>query len=415
MASFSGSDDTETDNSNRDSNGPTDTSECSSGSESPSHSLKVLITGGCGFLGRHIGRRVFESLPSDTVIMLLDSNGAGARAAIQMIDPNVRDEKTHERIKLKIVDITNRRDLCDVFNQFQPNVVFHCAGLSELSATIDDKLMCDRMQKINEQGTRHVVHACQTSGVEVLIYTGSLAQVLPNERQKSRLKVDEFYVNPTTSNLLAHSYGQSKQRGEEIVLTAARSRNGSLRACSIRCPPLYGECDTSFIPNVVLAAQKYFGLYPHCGDSTYSMEAMYVENAAHAHLCAARKLMGNESIREKVNGRFFYVGDDTPKQWAVQFYMSFLGRLGFKSLPSIRMPIVIATILFYIFVCIILFIHVFFDSNVPSPILNYRRQIKVLAVDHCVDWDRARRFLGYSPLVDYQTGFNRSIAHYQAL
>ncbi len=371
--------------------------------------LKVLITGGCGFLGRHIARCVYNDL-SHSSIILLDVSPGNYLSCCQTI---AGEDGQHDRIELAVADITNRTELDCVFRKHHPSIVFHCAGLSELSATIDDELIIDRMHKANVNGTRCVVNACNANGVKILVYTGSLGQALPTRYKKNKLIVDERFPDPK-GNLLARSYGETKGLGERSVLNAASQDGHGLRTCSIRCPPLYGEYDDSFIPNVVLGARKFFGLYPRCGNPGFTMAAAYVGNAAHCHVLAALKLLDRKKqVRHSVNGKFFYVADDTPCQWAADFNMSFLSRLGFLALPWLRFPKIIVTMCFYFFVAVLLFFHVFFDSNFPSPVLNYRRQIKVLAVDHDVIYQNAKNVLGYSPPIDYRTAFDRSIVWYE--
>ncbi len=394
-------------------NGTTSTSDASSLCTTPPTPLNVLITGGCGFLGRHIGRCVYQSMDSrftDSKLMLLDRSSGGFKSCKQMI---CGDEKDN-RIELGLADITNTHQLNNCFGSFQPDIVFHCAGMSELSAIIDDRLMYDRMEEANVIGTRCVVDACKENGVKVLIYTGSIAQVLPKQSQ-NQLQIDEGYISPI-GNLLAQSYGKTKMTAERIVLWAGQTPHRRLRTCSIRCPPLYGEFDSSFIPNIVLAAQKHFDLYPPLGNSSYSMAAMYVGNAAHAHVCAASKLLHKDTnIRELVNSKFFIIGDKTPPCWMYDFSFSFLREFGYRSLwpRYLRMPIVITTIFFYMFIAVILFFHAFFHINFPSPILNYRKQIKIVSVNHIVIWCRAKQVLGYSPILCYETAFDRSVTWYK--
>ena len=402
------SSDEESDIVEKDSGTPNTSDEAPSRCTTPPIPLKVLITGGCGFLGSHIARCVYNRF-TDSKLMLLDNNCGGFKGCKKMICGNEEDK----RIELGPVDVTNDRQLNKCFSIFQPDVVFHCAGMSELSAIINERLVSDRMNEVNVFGTQCVVNACKTNGVRVLVYTGSIAQVLPKKSRK-QLVVDEGY-DFLNGNLLARSYGQSKMAGEKIVRDAGQRDDDCLKTCSIRCPPLYGEFDTNFIPNIALAAQKYFNLYPPFGNPDHTMAAMYVVNAAHAHVCAAEKLLHKDNnTRELVNRNFFFVGDDTPSKWAYDFNMSFLGQFGFRVLPRyVRLPIVITTILFYIFVAVILFFHAFFHINFPSPILNYRRQIKIVSVNHKVEWRRAESVLGYSPPICYKMAFDRSITSYK--
>ena len=360
--------------------------------------LVVLITGGCGFLGPHIGYWAYSKLSDTTKIVLLDNAIANQTACVEMI----AGEDKYARISVEHADITDPTSVRTVFEKHKPDVVFHCAALSHMSATFAG-LIHTRMERVNVHGTQCIVNECIHAGVRVLIYTGSLTQVLPTGIHNQQLQIDEQYV-PPNNMLLAETYGQTKKKGERLVLDA----KDQLLTCSIRCPPMYGEHDKKFIPRVVSAAERFWGIYPSSGNSQRTMAAMYVGNAAWAHVCAAKRLLDKSNeVRRSVNGEVFFVGDDTPQEWAIDFYKRFLKPLHYQFSP--RVPVIIPTIFFYIYVAIILFFWVFFDMEIPNPISNYRWQINVLSVSHKVMFTKAKRLLNYEPQTHSNVAIKNSL------
>lgn len=113
--------------------------------------MKILITGGAGFIGSHLTDRLLAKGES---ILVID-NYSTAR----------RDNLT-EHANLKIVEgtIADTEMMNRVFGEFQPEVVIHAAA----SYKDPDNWVEDVYT--NELGTVNVVRAAKTVGVKRLIY-----------------------------------------------------------------------------------------------------------------------------------------------------------------------------------------------------------------------------------------------------
>ena len=358
-----------------------------------SYGLKVVITGGCGFLGRHIARSVYREF-SNVKITLMDVKPINT-ALMEFITNGVLNGQP---ITFTTIDrdITRLPHLTKVFQG--ADVVFHCAGKMEMEAN------SKRMHLVNVDGTRNVIKACEVCGVRVLVYTGSLAQIL-KARVSNQKDIDEATCFSSGDNLLTPHYGETKNNAERLVLEAGKA---PLYTCSLRCPPLYGEYDNTFIPSAALAAQRFFGYYPNCGKPNKKMTAMYVGNAAWAHVCAAKCLL-DSSTRDAINGQFFYIGDDTPSENYTSFFMRFLRPLKYRS--TFRIPVVILEIMFLIASIVVIFPSIF-GIRISSPLLNYHRHVRSLSINHTVSWNKAQVTLGYTPQTDFQKAFDNSMRWY---
>ena len=124
----------------------------------------------------------------------------------------IAGEDKYARISVERADITDPTSVRTVFEKHKPDVVFHCAALSHMSATFDG-LIHTRMERVNVHGTRCIVNECIHAGVRALIYTGSLTQVLPTGIHNQQLQIDV----PPNNMLLAETYGQTKKKGEQLV------------------------------------------------------------------------------------------------------------------------------------------------------------------------------------------------------
>ena len=111
----------------------------------------VLITGGCGYLGTHIGKELRRS-NDDVRVILFDLVGAAV------------DLQDFEHVQ---GDICNTAQLRNALECFQVTGVIHTAGYG-LSGTLTLPAYDEITRKVNIEGTRSVIEACQTCGVKVL-------------------------------------------------------------------------------------------------------------------------------------------------------------------------------------------------------------------------------------------------------
>ena len=345
--------------------------------------LKVAITGGCGFLGRHIAKSVYNEF-KDVRIILMDMIPADT-SVMKFITDGV---PLGQPVSFSIVDkdVTRLPHLLRVFKE--TDVVFHCAASTRHPSG------STKMGLVNVDGTRNVIRACKESGVRALIYSGSLIQNI-KAGVTTQHGISENTWENTNEKLLIPTLAESKNEAERLVL---ESCDNSLYTCSIRCPPLYGEFDTTLIPSAMSLANLFYGFYPNCGDPSIRMTTMYAGNAAWAHVCAAKRLL-DQSTRKVITGRFFYVGDDTPSESYTYFFMRFLGPLGYTN--TFQIPLIILELLLYIIGMFVLFLSIIFDLQSFYFILDYRNQTRLFSISHTLVWSRAQLFLGYKPKVTF--------------
>ncbi len=120
----------------------------------------VLVIGGCGFLGHHIVNLLHESY----------------NAKISVVDLRTTRNRRPDSDGVKYFDgdITSLDALLPIFEKTKPDVVIHTA-----SPTLVDGLR-ELYYKVNVEGTRCVIEACQKTGVKALVYTSSASVISDN-------------------------------------------------------------------------------------------------------------------------------------------------------------------------------------------------------------------------------------------
>lgn len=174
--------------------------------------MKILITGGTGFIGSRLALRCLKS--NDQVVVVGQQNTDAERQNKRLIEDNGGN--------VVIGSVTDRTLLNDISKGI--DTVFHLAA-AQHEANISDKIFYD----VNVTGTRNMLEACIDSGVKRFVY-GSTIGVYGNQDGL----IDELTpCNPD------NIYGKSKLEAEKLVL----SHKNQISLLSIRISETYGPGD----------------------------------------------------------------------------------------------------------------------------------------------------------------------------
>lgn len=113
----------------------------------------VAVIGGCGFLGHHI-------------VDLLHSSYTCKISVVDLFTTRNRRPDA-DGIGYYDGDITSVSSLVTIFEKIKPDVVIHTASPNLMGANND------LYYKVNVEGTKCVIEACQKTGVKALVYTSS--------------------------------------------------------------------------------------------------------------------------------------------------------------------------------------------------------------------------------------------------
>ncbi len=86
---------------------------------------RVLVTGGAGSIGRTLVKRSLE-LGAEAVLVA-DISEFG----IFQLDRYI-DERHHDRLKSRIIDVADRRQMMRAVSEFKPSIIFHAAALKHV-------------------------------------------------------------------------------------------------------------------------------------------------------------------------------------------------------------------------------------------------------------------------------------------
>jgi len=239
--------------------------------------LTSLVTGAGGFLGQYI-------------VEQLVARGDRVRALVRRKTPAL------EALPIECLygDI---RELADIKRACREvEVVFHVAAVAGLWGS------WRHYYETNVMGTKNVISGCCHAGVGRLIFTSS-----PSVTFAGRDQCDVDESAPYPRRWLAH-YPHTKAIAEKMVLDA----NGQhqLLTCALRPHLIWGPRDQHLIPRLLDRARK--GRLRQVGDGQNVIDAVYVENAATAHLLAADALQPGSAACGKA---YFLTNGQPVKCW----------------------------------------------------------------------------------------------------
>jgi nucleoside-diphosphate-sugar epimerase len=234
--------------------------------------MKVLVTGGGGFLGSEICRQL--AARGDRVIAY--QRGAAyhlQQPGIQVVRGDITDAG-FLGVKAQGVD-----------------AIIHTAAKAGLSVDYE------AFHTPNVTGTENVLEACRKQGVGKLVFTSSPSvthAVGDIEGGDESLPYPETYHSP---------YPQTKALAEQMVMAA---NCAELHTVSLRPHLVWGPGDNHLLPRLLERARR--GKLKLPGPEKL-IDTVYIENAARAHLLALDKL---ESDPETVGGKTYFISNDEP-------------------------------------------------------------------------------------------------------
>ena len=322
--------------------------------------MKVLVTGGTGFLGRYIARAL---LARRDAVSILGRNFGGVQ---DLVADGARPLQVDLRDRAAVVEACRGMD-----------AVCHSGALSapwgpraEFFAT-------------NLGGTQAVLAGCRQHGVGRMVYISS-PSVIFNGRDHVNLNETAPYPRRFTS-----VYALTKKLGEDAVNACPE-----VPAVILRPKALFGPGDQSLLPRLIAAARA--GRLPQIGSGRNLVDLTYVENAAEAAVLALSAPAAAGKTYTITNG------ESRPLWEVVRLVLAGLG------IPAPRrvVPLWLAW-------SAALMMEGAAAQSGREPLLT-RYSVLILARTQTYDIRAARRDLGYQPGISLQAGIEKTMQELRA-
>ena len=232
----------------------------------------TLVTGGLGFIGRHL----VEAL-------------VGRGMSVRVLDLQA-PERPRPGVDYRTGSITDAGTVAAAMDGV--GRVFHLAARAGLWAADPAEMLA-----VNQQGTRNVLEAAERAGVERLVHCSTESILKSRLRDPDSGLIDETVQPPEAE--MCGAYCVAKLRAEQEALAAARR---GLPVVVVNPSVPVGPGDVNLTPPARMLLGFLNGRFPAYLDSTLNL--VDARDVAEGHLRAAergrvgeRYLLGNENIR----------------------------------------------------------------------------------------------------------------------
>ncbi|MGF1889943.1 dTDP-glucose 4,6-dehydratase [Vibrio campbellii] len=234
--------------------------------------MKILVTGGAGFIGSAVIRHIIRDT-QDTVINLDKLTYAGNLESLTEVSDS-------ERYHFEHVDICQREELDRLFAKHQPDLVMHLAAESHVDRSIDGPAA---FIETNVMGTYQLLESARQ-------YWSTLDETRKAAFRFHHISTDEVYGDlegtddlfaETTSYAPSSPYSASKASSDHLV--RAWQRTYGFPTLVTNCSNNYGpyHFPEKLIPLMILNALDGKPL-PVYGDGMQIRDWLFVEDHARA-------------------------------------------------------------------------------------------------------------------------------------
>ena len=243
--------------------------------------MKIIVTGGAGFIGGNFIHYVMDKCPEDRIICVDSLTYAGNLSTLKDMrdDPNFKFEK---------LDITDRNGIFDLFERERPDAVVNFAAESHVDRSIEEPGV---FINTNIIGTQILMDASRKYAVKRYhqVSTDEVYGDLPLDRP------DLFFTEETPIHT-SSPYSASKAAAD--LLVQAYHRTYDFPATISRCSNNYGpyHFPEKLIPLMIAncLADKYLPVY---GKGANVRDWLYVKD----HCAAIDLILRNGRIGEVYN------------------------------------------------------------------------------------------------------------------
>ncbi|CAM4243317.1 UDP-glucose 4-epimerase [Bacillus manliponensis] len=238
---------------------------------------RILVTGGAGFIGSHICERYVKE---GHEVIIVDNLSSGKHK-------NIENLLKQEGVYFYTVDITNKKELRNIFKQHRPTVVNHHAAQKSVPYSVENP-MYDL--EINIIGLLHLITLVQKFPIRNFIYAssgGALSkEIVGNEKSKE-----------SDSPQLVSPYAITKFAGEQYIKMYSELYGFNfsiLRYANVYGPRQIADGESGVVPifvnNILAQKESILMTYPDMPTGC-TRDYVYVSDIVEANfLCLQKKV-----------------------------------------------------------------------------------------------------------------------------
>jgi nucleoside-diphosphate-sugar epimerase len=313
--------------------------------------MQVFVTGGSGFVGGHL-------------IEALVRHHHDVRAL-------ARSDKAADQVRHH-----GAAAVRGVLGSVTPEMLIGADAVIHAAAYVEEWGTRAQFWQGNVEGTRNMLEAAHSAGVRRFIHVGTEAALFAGQ---DLINVDESAPYPPHHRYL---YSETKAEAERLVLSANAPEFATL---SLRPRFVWGPRDNSVLPSILKMARA--GSFAWIGGGTARTSTTHVANLVHALELA---------LTHGEGGRAYFIADDGER--TLREFLSAMAATAGVDLGSRVVPKGVARAL----ARLVEGTWRLFGIHRQPPLTRFAAEMMSATVT--VDTSRARRELGYAPVITVDDG-----------
>ncbi len=322
---------------------------------------KILVVGGCGFIGSHLVERLIENGHKVSVLVRKNSD--------------IRFIQTLG-VELFIGDLLVPDSLSPAFNGI--DTVFCLVNVKPAGKS--QEAYVKELNLVHTDGTLNLLAVCKLNKVERLVYLSSVAAI--------GYKKNVVTYNELSPEEPIDAYGRAKLEAENILRQGML--DSGVKITILQPPGVFGERGLGSLGKIIAFTEK--GLVPVLGSGKNRQSLAYVGNVVNQLIFAAEHL---ESA-----GKTYIISDERPYT-VNELIQAVSGAIGARPLKA-HIPL---WIVFFMVSTLNFFARLFLRRDVFN-----KESIIAVSTERIFDGSRIFRELGYKQVYDLASGVSRMVA-----
>jgi sterol-4alpha-carboxylate 3-dehydrogenase (decarboxylating) len=323
---------------------------------------KVLVTGGCGFIGRNL---VNGFCDAGCEVTVLDLGGQAFRDDVTFLNLDIRDKKA-------VINACADMDS-----------IIHNASIV-LTKSVNPTMVWD----VNLGGTHNLMEACKVHKIPKMVYISSASAVYEGK------DIENGDETLPYSSISQADYSDSKIQAEKDALAFSGTADTSV--CAIRPHVVFGPEDNRFVPNI-LERLKQGKLSRAVGNRDKLSDFTYISNLVDAVVAAEAKLEAGNAL----DGEAYFITNGEPMPF-FDFVEDFIVEMGHPKITK-KVPYWLA----YSVAAVVETIDKMKGDMIETGMTRFA--IKYMVTHHYYSIEKAKRDFGWQPKVSLAEGIKLTV------
>ena len=245
--------------------------------------MKVLLTGGAGYIGSH---SLVEVLKADHDVMVFDNFSKASPEALARVK-----RLTNKDFETVQGDITDRVQITKALESFQPDVVIHFAGLKAVGESVEQPI---DYYETNVFGTTQLLRAMEKTGCNKIVFSSTATvygtpQYLPYNEEHPLMPESPYARSKLMVENIIADWNIAKPETTGVILRYFNPVGAHESSEIGEDPQGYPNNLMPFVQQVAIGKRPFLHVHGNdykTVDGTGVRDYIHIEDLAHAHLDA---------------------------------------------------------------------------------------------------------------------------------